>query len=117
MKGIDKEMMPYRIQSFTNSGWGVTLRYDFNRDKGETITLLRFHPTGKKMLTVKGKIVAGAGVDTIGCATGVYYQVNDVKDFFKKQLEFGHHFAWVYGDYIEKIKNFGDVMGIEVITA
>jgi len=117
MKGIDKEMMPYRIQSFTNSGWGVTLRYDFNRDKGETITLLRFHPTGKKMLTVKGKIVAGAGLDTIGCATGVYYQVSDVKDFFKKQLEFGHHFAWVYGDYIEKIKNFGDVMGIEVITA
>jgi len=117
MKGIDKEMMPYRIQSFTHSGWGATIRYDFNRDKGETITLLRFHPTGKKMLAVKGEIVAGAGLDTIGCATGVYYQVNDVKDFFKKQLEFGHHFAWVYGDYIEKIKDLGDILGIEVITA
>ena len=40
-----------------------------------------------------------------------------LKDFFKKELEFGHHFAWVYGDYIEKIKDFGDILGIEVITA
>ncbi|MFO7853489.1 MAG: hypothetical protein ACQERS_08135 [Bacteroidota bacterium] len=117
MKDIDGDNIPYNIQSFTNSGWGATIRYDYNRDKGEVITLLRFHPTSKKMLAVKGNIVAGAGLDTIGCSTGVYYQVADVKDFFKKQLEFGHHYAWVYGDYIEKLKDLGEVLGLEVVIS
>jgi L-fucose isomerase-like protein len=117
MKGINKGFMPYNIQSFTQSGWGATLRYDYNRDKGEKITLLRLHPTGEKMFAVKGKIVAGAGLDTVGCPTGLYWKVSDVKDFFKKQLDFGHHYAWVYGDYIEQLKDLEKVLGLEVVTA
>jgi len=117
MKGIDEDIMPYNIQSFTHSGWGATIRYDYNNDKGEIITLLRFHPTGKKMFAVRGEIVAGAGLDKIGCDTGFYWRVTDVKDFFKKQVEFGHHFVWVYGDYMEELKDLGEVLGVEVITA
>lgn len=117
MKGINGEIIPYTIQSFTHSGWGATIRYDYNRDKGEIITLLRFHPTGKKMLAVKGEIIAGASLDIIGCSTGFYWKVADVRDFFKKELNFGHHYAWVYGNYIEELKDLGEVMGIEVVTA
>jgi L-fucose isomerase-like protein len=117
MKGIDGELLPYNLQSFTQSGWGATIRYDYSRDKGETITLLRFHPTGKKMFAVKAKIVAGAGIDKVGCDNGLYYKVKDVKDFFKKQTQFGHHFAWVYGDYIEELIDLGDVLDVEVVTA
>ena len=117
MKGIDKDNIPYNIQSFTHSGWGATLRYDYNRDKGETITLLRFHPTGKKMFAINGEIVTGAGIDKVGCPTGFYWKVADVKDFFKKELEFGHHYAWVYGNYIEQLKDLGEVLGLEVVTA
>ena len=117
MKGIDGDMMPYTIQSFTNGGWGATLRYDYNRDKGEIITLLRFHPNGKSMFAVRGKIVAGAGIDEIGCQTGLYWEVENVNDFFKKELIYGHHYAWVYGDYIEDLKELGDVLNLEVVTA
>lgn len=117
MKGIDGEMLPYTIQPFTHGGWGATLRYDYNRDKGETITLLRFHPNGRKMFAVRGTIIGGAGFDEIGCQTGVYWEVEDVRDFFKKELEFGHHYAWVYGDYIEDLHELGDVLNVEVVTA
>ncbi len=117
MKGIHEKTLPYSIQAFTHSGWGATIRYDYNRDKGETITLLRFHPTGEKMMVVKGKIVAGSGFDKVGCDTGLFFQVDNIKDFFEKQLDFGHHFAWVYGDYVEDIKDLGKILGIDVITA
>lgn len=117
MKGIKGDYLPFNIQSFTHSGWGATLRYDYNQDKGETITLLRFHPTGKKMFAAKAEIVAGAGIDKVGCDNGVYFKVKNVKDFFKKQTEFGHHYAWVYGDYTEELIDLGEVLGIEVVTA
>lgn len=117
MKGIYAEEMPYNIVPFTQSGWGATLRYDYSQDKGEVITLLRMHPTGKKMLAVKGTIIAGAGIDKPGCANGVYYQVNDVKDFFEKAQEFGHHYTWVYGDYIEDLKDLGRIINIDLVTA
>jgi len=82
MRGIQGELMIFRIQSFTHSGWGGTIRYDYNKDKGEVITLLRFHPTGRKMLAVKGEIVAGASLDIIGCSTGFYWKVANVRYFF-----------------------------------
>ena len=117
MKGIDGDVMPYNIQSFTHSGWGATIRYDYNRDKGEGITLLRFHPSGRKMLAVRGTIVAGAGLDKVGCDTGLYYQVEDVKDFFRKELDFGHHYAWVYGDYTENLRDLAEALRVEIVTA
>jgi len=117
MKGIDGPLMPYHITPFTQAGWGATIRYDFSRDIGEPITLLRFHPSGKKMLAVKAVIVAGAGKDTVGCSTGLYYQVADSRDMFRKMLDFGHHYTWVYGDYIDDLKELGEVMGVDVVTA
>ncbi|MCK4465097.1 MAG: hypothetical protein KAU83_05245 [Bacteroidales bacterium] len=117
MKGIEHKNVPYEIQSFTQGGWGATIRYDFNKDKDETITLLRFHPTGKKMFAAKGRIVAGAGFRTIGCSTGFYFQVNDVNDFFRKELEFGHHYAWVYGDYLQQLKLLSEVLNIDYVSA
>ena len=78
---------------------------------------MRFHPTGKKMFAAKGRIVAGAGFRTIGCSTGFYFQVNDVNDFFRKELEFGHHYAWVYGDYLQQLKLLSEVLNIDYVSA
>ncbi|MDD4083783.1 MAG: hypothetical protein PHD05_10415, partial [Sphaerochaetaceae bacterium] len=75
MHGIDSPIDKFSIKAFTHSGWGATLRHDFSKDIGETITLVRFHPNGKEMLVVKGEIVAGAGENTTGCSTGIYYSV------------------------------------------
>lgn len=117
MKGIDEPNMPYNLLSFTHAGWGATIRYDFNQDVGEPITLVRMHPSGKKLLAVKATIAAGAGMKTMGCASGIYYQVADTKDFYRKMQDFGHHYTWVYGDYVEDLQELGRMMGLEVVTA
>jgi L-fucose isomerase-like protein len=117
MRGITEPNQEYNLQSFTHAGWGATIRHDFNAEIGETITLLRFSPDAKKMMAVKGEIVAGAGIDDIGCATGLYWKCSDIRDFFHKQQNFGHHFAWVYGDWIKDLTEFGELLGVEVITA
>lgn len=117
MKGRSKEKMPYGIQAFTTDGWGTTLRYDYTQDKGQTITLVRFAPSGKKLLAVKAEIVESIMYKTIGCSTGMFVRVNDVKDFYKKQKQVGHHFTWVYGDVTETIKELGEMLGIEVLIS
>jgi hypothetical protein len=117
MGGRDKAPSSYGIQSFTYSGWGATLRYNYDKDINKEITFLRVDPTGTKMLATKAVIVGDVGYkDNIGCSTGFYAQVNDVKDFFKKESQVGHHHAWVYGDIRDKIKELGEIMGMEVIT-
>ena len=45
------------------------------------------------------------------------YSVADNKDLFYKQCEFGCHLTLVYGDYIEDLRKFGKVTGIEIVTA
>ena len=43
--------------------------------------------------------------------------VRNNRDLFYKQCEFGCHLTLVYGDYIEDLKKFGKVTGIEIVTA
>jgi len=118
MKGLDAPDLPYQIRSFTVGGWGVTVRYDFSRDLGETVTLARFNPVGTKVLVARGEIAGSGGVDEVGCSLSVHIKLaNDIRDFFYKQRDFGHHLAMVYGDYIEDIKMLGEIMGFEVVEA
>jgi len=117
MKGRNKGPTPYGIQAFTYSGWGATIRYNYDQDINKEVTFLRVDPTGTKMFAVNAKIVGDVGYSDIGCATGFYAQVADVKDFFKKESQFGHHYAWVFGNITEKIKELGEIIGMETITA
>ena len=117
MRGIDGPSQEYGLQSFTYSGWGATIRHDFNDEIGETITLLRFSPDARRMLAVKGEIVAASGMEDIGCATGLYWKCADSRDFAYKQQDFGHHFAWAYGDWIQDLAELGELLGVEVVTA
>jgi hypothetical protein len=40
-----------------------------------------------------------------------------VKDFFRKELDFGHHYAWVYGDYVDNLRDLAEVLEMELVTA
>ena len=81
------------------------------------MTLLRFHPNGKKMFAVRGTIIGSVGIDEIGCKRRVYWEAEDVNEFFKKELEFGHHYTWVYDDYVDDLMALGEVLNVEVVTA
>ncbi|MCU6762609.1 L-fucose isomerase and related proteins [uncultured Roseburia sp.] len=115
MHGFDKEKSAYALRSFTNSGWGATMRIDFNQNKGETITLMRFNPQCNKILAAKGTCIGGFGYHATGCSEGIYFEVEDKYDYFHKQAEFGLHMPLVFGDHIDDIKMLGKVLGMEVV--
>lgn len=117
MKGLDEPDLPYEIRNFTVGGWGATIRYDFSRDIGSPVTLARFDPTGTKVLVVKGEIAGCGGFDEVGCSLRVHIKVRDIVDLFHKELDFGHHLAMVYGDYVQEVKELGGMMDFEVVEA
>ena len=113
--GIDKEKSDYDIHSFAESGFGVTLRHDFSKSKGEVVTIGRFNPSGTKMIVTKGEIIGGSGLEGCGCAQNVEIKVPNAYELWREMQNFGHHQALVYGDYIENIRDLGDMMNFEVI--
>ena len=117
LHGYDKPNSEYGIQPFAYSGWGATLRHDFNKDKGQVITMCRFAPDCKKLFVAKGVIMGGTSFHEMNCNLTVIFQVKDSKDFFEKQINFGNHIPLTYGDYTEEIKLFAKSVGMEVVEA
>jgi L-fucose isomerase-like protein len=117
LKGFDAEPTPYALHPFTTSGFGVTLRHDFNQDTGTTVTMARLDPSCNKLFVTRGEIVAGRGFDDYSCSLGVFIKVADGADFYEKQLNFGNHVPLVYADCFDKVCQLGKLLGLEVITA
>lgn len=116
-RGFDSPLAHYAIRPFTSSGFGATLRYDFNQDAGTTVTLCRIDPSCRKIFVAKGTICGGRGYGAPSCTLGVFIKVKDGKDFFDKQIQFGNHIPLAYGDCFEQIVQLGRMIGLEVITA
>jgi len=117
MKGLEGAELPYEIRNFTMGGWGATLRYDFSRDKGEAVTLARFNPTATKLFVARGELVGCGGFNEVGCSLRAEIKVRDARDFFHKEMDFGHHLAMVYGDYVDDLRCLGELVGFRVVEA
>ena len=117
MFGFDAEPMKYALRPFTNSGFGATMRINFDDYKGETITLMRFNPECTTIMVARGTVVGGFGYTTTGCSEGIYFSVEDKLDYFRKQAKFGLHMPTVFGDHVEDVKRLGEVLGLEVVVA
>ena len=117
LKGLDAPKESYRIAPFAYSGFGATIRYDFAKDAGQIITMIRISPDTSKIFIAKGTICGGAGYEMKNCDQGVFFKVNDQKDFFHKQQYFGNHTVLAYGDYTEELKLLAEALGIEVVIA
>ncbi len=114
MKGFDQPAMNYGIQSFTESGFGATLRVDFEKDMGQEMTVGRFDPLAKKMLMTVGKITEGGGLEGCGCAQNVTLKIPNAKQFLRSIQNYGHHLSLVYGNYADDIHLLSDLVGFEV---
>ncbi len=125
MKGLEGGDLPYEIRNFTTEGWGATVRYDFSKDVGEEVTLVRFNPQATKLLVTKGKIVKdnpanpewlkGGGFSKAGCVLNVSVKIPNAIEVFHEQANFGHHFAMVYGDYTKQLRKLSEMMKFEVV--
>ena len=116
-ESFDEEFRPYAIRSFARSGFGATLRYKFEEDAGQTITMCRVDPNVEKLFVAKGKIITSMGYDQTNCSMGVFFQVKDSKDFFKKQAAIGNHMPLIYGDFEEQVIELGELLGLEIVRA
>ena len=115
MKGLDEPDLPYDIRNFTVGGWGATIRYDFSLDKGKAVTIATFNSTFTELLVVRGEIEGCSGFDKVGCILMAHVKVPDVVNLFHKAHDFNHHHAMVYGDYTQKLRELGEMMGFEVV--
>ena len=116
MLGFDQPDQYYEIKSFTVSGFGATLRYDYLKHEGQEVTLARFDPSGKKLLVFNGEITGGGGMDGYGCSQRVTFSVKDCRETMRVMQDFGHHLSLVYGDCIEQVRDLAVLMGFEVVT-
>ena len=117
MHGYDAPESAYALRPFTHSGWGATMRIDFDQYAGETITLMRYNPSCDKIMAARGTVIGGFGYGTTGCSEGIYFQVEDKYDYFHKQAKFGMHMPLVFGDHVDDLRRLGEVLGMEVVTA
>lgn len=116
LKGFDTEDLPYGLNSFAYSGWGATIRYDFERDKGQVITMCRFDPRCSKIFVCKGTIVGGMGYKAMNCSEGVFFQVSDSHRFLQCAGQVGNHIPLVYGDYVDDVIKLAGMWGLDVVT-
>lgn len=117
MKGYDQPDLPIDYVSFAKGNWGATMRYDFAKDTGSCITMINLSPKMDKMMIAKGTITGCDDFLTQECKHAVVFQVKDSKDFHHKEESFGHHFAWVYGDFVDDLAAFAEMMGMEAVIA
>ncbi len=116
---VDNEKQgKYALKHFAyEQGFGAVLRYDFEQDKGQVITICRFSPDGSKLVIGRGEIVTSAGYDLNNCNGMVIFRVKDAEDMWEKQIYAGNHMALVYGDYVEELKDLAKVLKIEALVS
>ena len=117
MKGYNEEPLPIDYVSFTKGNWGTTMRYDFAKDAGQKITMINLSPGMDKIMIARGTITGCDDFITPECKHAIVFDVEDSRDFHIKEASFGHHFAWVYGDYVEDLKMLADLLGLESVIA
>lgn len=114
MKGFGEQADYFEIRSFTESGFGATLRYDYQSHCGQKVTLARFDPSGKKILLIPGEIAAGGGMEGYGCAQTVSLAVKDAREAMRAMHDYGHHLSMVYGDCTGQVRDLATLMGFGV---
>lgn len=115
LKGYDAAEEDYAIRSFAYSGWGATMRYDFSKDMGNDVTVIRIDPRCEKMLIIHGILKGQLGYKRQNCSTAMIYQVNDADEMFEKTMLFGSHMVAVYGDYRKELEAVCQVLGLEPV--
>jgi hypothetical protein len=123
MNGFNEPPLPYQLGRFVESGWGTKIVVDFMNNEEKKATVIRMDPTARRLLALKGKLVdsAGWGEDILSCSVSAYvvgWDSGTAKEFIKKQVDYGNHLVWVFGDYSEELKTLAEIlkMDIEIIT-
>jgi len=119
MNGFDQPPLPYKLGRFVQSGWGTKAVVDFMRNGEKKVTVARMHPSGSRLLVMRGVLTGSDGwdKDNLGCSVEAVIKPVESGDglrFIRRQTEYGNHLSWVYGDYGPQLEELGRLLGIEV---
>lgn len=114
MNGYQKPDLKYNIYSFTGQGFGGKIQIDFSQNEEEEVTLGRFDPSGTRMLIKTAKVIRTEYKDTY-CSPYYFLQMDDVRGYLDKMMDFGHHQALVFGNYLNLIRKLSKIMGFELV--
>jgi L-fucose isomerase-like protein len=119
MNGVAEPALPYQLGRFVESGWGTKAVVDFMNNEEKEVTVARMNPTGTGLLVLKGKLVGSEGwdEDLRGCSVSAYIvgsESGTADEFLRKQVDYGNHLVWVYGDYSDQLKRLGELVNVNV---
>ena len=119
MNGVDQPSMPYQLGRFVEAGWGTKAVVDFMQNDEKKVTVARMNPTGTGLLVLKGKLIDSHGwdEDLRGCSVSAFItgaESGTADEFLRKQVDYGNHLVWVYGDYTDQLEKLGELIGIDV---
>ena len=119
MNGFAEPALKYKLGRFVQSGWGTKAVVDFMRNEEKKVTVARMHPSGDKLLVMRGLLTGSEGweKDNLGCSVQAVIKPAESGNggrFIRRQMEYGNHLSWVYGDYGSKLEQLGRLLGIEV---
>ncbi len=114
MNGFDRPDLEYSVYSFTGQGFGGKIQIDFSQNLEEEVTLARFDPTGTKMLIKTGRVLRTEYRETY-CSPYYYLQMEDVRGYLHQMMNFGHHQALVFGNYVSQMRVLADMMGFTLV--
>ena len=114
MLGFDALPLPYSLQNFITEGWGTKVQMNL-ANLGETkVTIARFDPLISKLLVIGGEITGCEGQNDAGCSLRAHVRVANPDSLVRKARNYGFHFAMVYGDYIQQLRELGEMLKIEI---
>jgi len=119
MNGFEKPGLPYKLGRFVQSGWGTKAVVDFMQNDEKKVTVARVHPSGGKLLVMRGLLAGSEGwdKDNLGCSVTAIIRPTESGQgdrFIRRQTDYGNHLSWVYGDYSSELRELGRLLGIEV---
>ena len=119
MNGFDQPGLPYKLGRFVESGWGTKAVVDFMQNQEKRATVARVHPSADQVLVMQGELVGSDGWDNDNLGCSVEARIRPAASgkgerFVRRQMEFGNHLVWVYGDYSAEMHDLAGLLGMEM---
>jgi len=119
MNGMEEPPLPYQLGRFVESGWGTKAVVDFMNNSEKEVTVARMDPTGSGLLVLRGKLTGSEGwdEDLRGCSVSAFIvgkESGTADEFLRRQVDYGNHLVWVYGDYSRQLKQLGKLINVDV---
>ena len=115
MEGFDTAPCKYKIiGTHCSTCYGPNTYVELKSD--QVVTISRMDPKINRLMLAKGTIKRSVLTPAEGNRECVYIDLGrKVVDFLEAAADFGNHFVYVYGDYIEEMSELSRELGIEPV--